>query len=368
MKIESIEYRDFRNIEEGKLVLADGLNLLIGENAAGKTSALEGCYLFAAGRSHRTAREKDLIRDGAPFAELRLRFYDAGQGRSRQMQLRYLPYGRDRSRKQWLRDGIPISKLSECIGIFRAVLFCPGHLGIVGGGPGERRTFLDGAISQIDRRHIAELQNYRRLLNQRNELLGCYHTDRRQFSETIELWSRLLAESGEKVASRRAEYCVELEKEVAAILRDMSGGREKIELQYKKPATAKELFASLMSNHEREAKMGGTLYGPHRDDIEIRLDGKSAREFGSQGQQRSIAVAMKLAEGALSRAAYGEYPVFLLDDILSELDENRQRYLLDGIRDRQVLLTVPSGGLSDALRQSAAACFRVEQGLFAEAF
>lgn len=356
-----IEYTNFRNIEAAEAALAPGVNLFVGANAAGKTSALEGIYLFATGRSHRTVHERDFVREGADFAALKMEFTDSR--RAQTLQLRYIPAAAQsgRTRRFCLKNGVPLPKLSEFIGAFRAVLFCPGHLAIVQAGPGERRSFLDGAISQIDPLYMADLQQYYAILVQRNKLLSDAFRKKCGFDETIELWSKQLAVYGEKIATRRDAYVKELREISADILRDMSGGRETLELTYKKPQSADEYFALLTANLEREAASGATLYGPHREDIEIKLGGKSAREFASQGQQRSVAVAMKLGEGELSRRENGEWPVFLLDDILSELDRDRQQFVLQGIRDRQVVLT----GCDESIRSmlgSEAACFNVKAG------
>lgn len=337
MRIDTVEYRDFRNIASATVTLSDGANIFIGENGAGKTSALEGMHYFAQGRSFRTRHDSELVRFGCGFASLAIRFTDVRRTSEAACRI-------DLARKKRLcrLNGVDITRLSEFIGAFRAVLFCPQDLRLVSDGPAVRRQFVDAALSQLYPAYVSLLQRHNDILAQRNALLraamikGC---DEKVNFDTLGIWSEQLAATSAKVAAKRCEYVQRLDSVVRALLSDMTGGREKPELQYDRVRTEEEYLQLLSSNVEREIRMGTTLYGAQRDDIEISLGGRVARAFSSQGQQRSIALAMKLAEGLLSKEATGEYPVFLLDDIFSELDDARKAYLARGLYDRQVVIT-----------------------------
>ena len=356
MKVNKVSYTNFRNIEKAEIVLHPGMNLLYGNNAEGKTNALEGIYLCAQGRSHRTARERDYIRYGQEFARVVLDYEDAL--RPRQLELRYMKNGRKFCRK----NGVPLQKMSQFIGNFRAVIFCPEYLSVVRDGPSERRAFMDGALSQLDPHYLLALQRYQSALCQRNKLLASYHFDPKSFKETGELWAMQMAECGEILSFKRAEYMERVAKEVSLLFGEMTRGREKPQLLYKSPRKKEEYMELFSKMEEREIKYGASLVGIHKDEVEILLDDKPARMFASQGQQRSIAVAMKLAEGTVSFEMTGEYPVFLLDDVLSELDEGRKRFVLSGLANRQVIITCCDE--KDAEKIPEGQVIRVEKGQY----
>ena len=342
MELKTVSYRFFRNIEEQTIEFAPGVNLLYGDNAQGKTNALEGVYLCAQGRSHRTAHERDYIKAGSDFAKVTLVYTD--RIRTQQLELRYLKNGR----KYCKKNGMPLKKMSEFIGNFRAVIFCPEHLSIVKEGPGERRGFMDAALCQTDALYLSELQKYNVALMQRNKLISDYPFRPEAFLQTQEFWAQQMAESAELLSAKRAEYIAEIDRRVKEIFSDMTHGGEEPELVYKKPMSKDDYMRLYMNENAKELRAGTTLFGVHKDDVEISLNGRSARAFASQGQQRSLSVAMKLAEGLVSKEKTGEFPVFLLDDVLSELDEHRKNYILGGLAGRQVIITccdraVPEG-------------------------
>lgn len=336
MICRKVIYRNFRNIAYAELQPSEGVTVLNGANGQGKTNTLEGIFLFAGGRSFRTVHENELVRFGEEFAQIDMIYHDGH--RDCTMSLRFVP----KAGKRFCRkNGVPLTKLSEMVGNFRAVLFCPEHLAIVRDGPAVRRRFLDTALSQTDAVYLRSLQKYNAVLNQRNALIKMARERRDDsiFLSTASLWSEQLAEEAEKISEKRSAYVEKLSDHVAAILSDMTCGREQVSLTYQVPRTKEEYLRLLTDNVERELRFGATLYGTHKDDILVHLGGKEARSFGSQGQQRSIALAMKIAEGELSREVTGEYPVFLFDDILSELDASRRAYLLSGMEGRQVIIT-----------------------------
>ena len=342
MIIKSFRAQNFRNIEKCSLEFDKSVNLLLGENAQGKTNAVEGIYLFARGKSFRKGDEKDLIRFKEQGFNLSIEYEDKSGVNS----LEYAVFGRERRRK---KNGYKISKASEMIGNFKAVLFCPDDLTLVKGGPEERRDFLNVAISQCFPSYISIYSDYKKALENRNYILkncskGLYFNE-----DELLAWSESLAEYASDIYIQRKEYIKKLEVYAKHFMSEISDGKENIELYYKsdiidditdKKASVKEKYNRIFKeNLVKEKNAGVTLYGPHREDVFITINGKDSRIFSSQGQQRSIVLALKMAEGEVSRELFGEYPVFLFDDVLSELDEKRQNFVLDGMKDRQIIIT-----------------------------
>ncbi len=338
MFCKSASYENFRNIKSQSVAFENSVNIIYGDNAEGKTNALEGIFLCAQGRSGRSSKEKDFIKFGESYATVSISYEDKNRS-DNSLALRYLENGK----KQCMKNGIGLSKMSEFIGNFTAILFTPEHLGIVKSGPGERRRFIDCAMSQIDSLYVSDLQNYAKLLYQRNKLLcdGLYGNA--GMSETIEIWSLSLAELCERISLAREKYIKELSDYASVFFSDMSRGQDILSLSYSGAKSKEEYFKLLSENLERELKYKTTLFGIHRDDIEIKINDSKARIFASQGQQRSASLSMKLAEGELSKVRRGEYPVFLFDDILSELDRHRKEYIMKGIDKCQVIITSCEG-------------------------
>ncbi len=352
MYCKKIKYQNYRNIENAEVALDRGVNVFIGNNAQGKTNAIEAVYYFARGKSFRGAKDKELIRLGAECARVELEFCDNARERHHEFVLS------DSEKRICKKEGVIIRRMSEFIGSFRAVLFSPEHLSIVKDGPAERRNFADVAISQLYPAYVAALTKYQKILLQRNSLLKEPYSP--IFQDTLAVLSEQLAAEAAVISKYRDEYVKKLDVKVRELISDMTCGRERAELRYSEPKTLEEYRNAFGMNVDKEIRAGTTLYGPHKDDITITLNGGEARVFASQGQQRSIALAMKLGEGELSRDETGEYPVFLLDDILSELDESRKAYVIGGLTDRQVLITtcevIPEG----------AKVFGVENGRYFE--
>lgn len=329
-----------------------GVNVFIGNNAQGKTNAIEAVYYFARGKSFRGAKDKELIRMGAECARVELEFCDSARERRHEFILS------DTEKRICKKEGVIIRRMSEFIGSFRAVLFSPEHLSIVKDGPSERRNFADVAISQLYPAYVSALSKYQKILLQRNSLLKEPYSP--IFRDTLAVLSEQLVTEAAIISRYRDEYVKKLDVKVRDLIEDMTAGRERVELRYSEPGSFEEYSECFTQNVDKEIRAGTTLYGPHKDDIAITLNGGEARIFASQGQQRSIALAMKLGEGEISKDESGEYPVFLLDDILSELDENRKAYVIGGLKDRQVLITtcevIPEG----------AKVFGVENGVYTE--
>lgn len=345
MICSSISLCNYRNISLETVSFSDGVNVLFGDNAQGKSNILEGIYFFARGRSFRGAREREMIRFGEKQAQMSLAFQkeDAQYPVTLEADLPHT------GKKVLRRGGARLSGVREMIGSFRAVLFCPLHLSLVGGGPALRRSFLDIALSQLYPAYLDSLSRYNRILAQRNALIKSGSvTD----AAVWEVYARQLSQLGADIAARRCTYMQGLERHVADIFAGMTVGRETPCLVYQsgalpedanpeevRSAGEKRLFDALTGSIEREIRYGATLYGIHKDDISIRLNDREARSYASQGQQRSLALAMKLAEGEMAKTVGGEYPVFLLDDVLSELDGQRREFILRSLTGRQIIVT-----------------------------
>ncbi|MBQ8510134.1 MAG: DNA replication/repair protein RecF [Clostridia bacterium] len=347
MIAKRIVYRDFRNIEQADISLSPGVNVFLGNNAEGKTNALEGIYLMAAARSFRTPREREMVRFGAPFFEAALTMEDV----RREQELTFKVFSADSGhRRICTKNGVAIPRISEMVGVFRAVLFCPEHLAIVKAGPAERRGFLDIAICQLRPLYLQALQRHNKILTQRNALLKQL-ADGNGEPGLLDIYSEQLSREAALIYVTRREYIRRLDEYVKHFFAELSGETEVPSLLYKNSLktaesdnllemdAASRYMTLLTSNRAREIAAGATLYGSHKDDVEISLNGREARLYASQGQQRSLALAMKLGEGEISMTYTGEYPVFLFDDVLSELDGRRQEFLLSRLGERQVIMT-----------------------------
>lgn len=343
MICKSIEFTNFRNIELEKIELEPGINVIHGENAQGKTNILEGIYLFARGKSFRAFKDRELVRFGCDGAMLKLSF----EKRDGENELGVeIPKS---GSKRFYKNKIRADKTADIIGEFRAVLFCPSHLGIIKDAPSVRRRFLDVAISQLRPIYIKMLAKYNSVMEQRNSILKLEPEKRRQYESMLEVYSDELASLCADIADMRIDYIKKLDHWMSIFFEEMMRGKETPKITYETNAkendfesreSLKNRYLSLLKdNLEREYKNGATLYGIHKDDLKIELNGRDARFYSSQGQSRSLALAMKMAEGEISREYTGEYPVFLFDDVLSELDENRRRFILSKIEKRQVIMT-----------------------------
>lgn len=336
-----IKLSDYRNVGKAEICFEPGVNFLFGENAEGKTNLLEAVYLFARGRSFRTSHDAELIMHEKEYASAELEFTD--RNRKQKLELYYNSQGQRRT----VKNGVSISRMSEFIGSFRAVLFCPQMLGIVQDGPAARRSFLDIAISQIDPIYLSSLQKYKNLINQRNALLKEYYSQKEGFETMMDVFAEQISECAEIIAQKRLSYTESLDKNVKLYFEDMMGEKERPIISYGCYKSKDEFYKLFTENIQKEIKYAVSLYGPHKDELDIKLNGYDAKEFCSQGQQRSLALALKIAEGEISKEVCGEYPVFLFDDIMSELDEKRRYYLLNNLKKRQIILSSCEDQLSD---------------------
>jgi len=345
MTADKITLCNFRNIENAEITFGGGINAVYGKNAQGKTNLLEAVYFFARGKSFRGATDREMVRFGAEGYRLSLHYSDS----RRQNLLESCYYDR---KKQRSHNNVKLQSTADMIGRFNAVFFCPGHLGIVKGAPAERREFLDIAIAQTDPLYVEGLCEYKSALENRNALIRKMKDENRErdalYLSELESWSLVLSKYAARTAKKRESYVAGLMGYAPAFLYEMTGGEEKLSLMYScgfdcpLPAEA-ELEAmyqrKMTESLQREIAAGTTLWGTHRDELEITINDKQAKCFASQGQQRSATLALKLSEGELCKNTTGEYPVFLLDDVLSELDEKRRKYLLTKAPGKQIILT-----------------------------
>ena len=338
MVIRSLRLKNYRNYDLLDMSFDPKTNILYGDNAQGKTNILEALYLSGTTKSHRGTKDRDMIQCGHDEAHL-----------ERVVEKKRLTFQIDmhlkkNSPKGIAIDRIPIRKASELFGIVHFVFFSPEDLNIIKNGPGERRRFVDMELCQLSKVYMHNLANYNKIVNQRNKLLKEIGF-RPDFMDTLDIWDMQMVEYGRKVIEERAVFISRLNEIMREIHRKLSGNREEILVTYDANVQAEAFEETLRRNRDRDLKFKVSLIGPHRDDIGFQIKHVDIRKFGSQGQQRTAALALKLSEIELVRQELGDTPILLLDDVLSELDSHRQGYLLDSIHDIQTLITCT--GLDD---------------------
>ena len=354
MRIERIAFENFRNLCPGELIAAEGVNVIYGANAQGKTNLLEAMWLFTGSRSFRGAKESSLVMAGQEYARLEMDFFAEDRAQNAALLLQ--------KGRQATLNGVKLKTGSALAGHFRAVVFSPAHLTLVKDGPEERRRFLDGAIGQLWPKYNALYAAYLRAVSQRNALLkdARFHT---QLLDMLEVYDREIARKGARLVDYRLRYLARLSPYAEEIYAGIAGGKETLRLAYDGLPDGRNeeaQLAALKAARKEDLAAAVTSVGPHRDDLTLTVSGMDARQFASQGQQRSAVLALKLAEAAVLRDVAGEQPVALLDDVMSELDEARQDYLLRHIRGWQVFLTGCDGGI--VRRMTTGAVFRMENG------
>ncbi|MBP3313227.1 MAG: DNA replication/repair protein RecF [Oscillospiraceae bacterium] len=345
MRIENLYLRNFRNYEEENLELSAGVNLFLGKNAQGKTNFLEAVNYLSTGRSFRARKEEEMLHFGAEFAEIKGTVFT----HERDMELRAILFAGRKPRQLYL-NGVKQKTFSQNMaGEFLTVLFCPEDLLVLKGGSSPRRRLLDNALSQLRKGYEDALTEYSRLLEHKNRILKDWHED----SSLLELlpdFNLRLCRFGAELIHSRAGYLSALAEKAREHHLHCAGGGEELTFSYltvpevEDPHGAKEdIFRALIKQVERlhraELESGSCLAGPHKDDFEVFLSGKSLKSYGSQGQTRTAAISLKLAERDLILQDTGHCPVLLLDDVLSELDEKRQDFILNRLEGGQVLIT-----------------------------
>ncbi|MBQ8947315.1 MAG: DNA replication/repair protein RecF [Lachnospiraceae bacterium] len=333
MIIKSLELMDFRNYEALNIQFGSGINILYGDNAQGKTNILEAIFLSATTKSHRGTKDKDIIRFGAEEGHIRLHLLN-----SENVESRIDIHIRKSKTKGIAIDGVKLKKATELLGKLNVVLFSPEDLDIIKGGPGERRRFTDMELCQLDDFYIYNLNNYNKIVNQRNNLLKDLYFNP-SLKETIGIWDSQLVSYGSKVIERRQSFVDQLNDVIGPVHEKLSGGRESLRIIYDPNVSIENFEKELSASTDKDIKSKMTNVGPHRDDFIFMIGDLDVRRFGSQGQQRTAALSLKLAEIDIVKKLANDTPVLLLDDVLSELDTGRQNFLLDSIGDVQTIVT-----------------------------
>ena len=363
MIVSSLDVEGIRNLSPSCFCPSPAVNVIYGDNAQGKSNLLETIWLFTGGRSFRGAKDAELVRFGLEKARAKLSFYAAGRHQEAELLLE------NGKRRAWV-NGVAQRSPAAMVGRFCAVIFSPDHLSFVKDGPAGRRKFLDAAICQIKPSFATALTRYNKSVAQRNALLK--DVGRRPYlMDTMDSWDEAVASLVAALVKERLRYLVLLRPEAENLYRGISAGKEQLELGYQasfpleQERMEENLLAALRENRELDIKTGATNAGPHRDDLVIKINGAPARNFGSQGQQRSAVLALKLSEAAVLSQSIGERPVVLLDDVMSELDAHRQDYLLNHMKGFQVFITCCEPAA--VLRLMEGASFRMESGALAAA-
>ena len=289
-------------------------------------------------RNNQGSKDKDMIRFGEDEAHIRMMVNRDELSYKIDMHLR------KNKAKGVAINGLPIKKASELFGVVNLVFFSPEDLNIIKNGPGERRRFLDLELCQLDKIYLTDLASYNHIVNQRNKLLKDIYVQP-SLKSTLEIWDMQMAEYGRRIIEKRREFIRELNETVRKIHYNLTGGLEELEVIYEPSSEAEGLESAISSNRERDMRMKLTSVGPHRDDLCVMANGIDIRRYGSQGQQRTAALSLKLSEIYIVKSKIKDTPILLLDDVLSELDSSRQNYLLDSISDIQTLITCT--GLDD---------------------
>ena len=332
MKIDSLKLQNFRNYEELSLEFSPGTNLFYGENAQGKTNILEAVYVCGTTKSHRTSKDREMIRFGENESHLQMMMRKGDVSWRIDMLLRA---GRA---KGIAVNMVPVRRAAELIGLGHFILFSPEDLSIIKYGPAGRRRFLDMELCQLDKVYVSALTSYNKVLEQRGKLLKTLSTDRRDM-ETLDVWDEQLVRHGSIIIRIRESFVQVLNEIIRPIHEKLSGGREHLIVRYEKSVEADAYASALKDGRQRDLYLCSTMTGPHRDDLVFLSDEVDLRHYGSQGQQRSAALSLKLAEIELVKKKAGDSPVLLLDDVLSELDAGRQQALLESIGDIQTFIT-----------------------------
>lgn len=332
MIIKSLELSHFRNYETLDLLFDKGTNILYGDNAQGKTNILEAIYLSATTKSHKGSKDKDVISFGEEESHIRTYLEKDGVEVKVDMHLR------SNKSKGIAINGQKIKKAAELLGILNVVFFSPEDLSIIKNGPAERRRFVDMELCQLDSFYLYNLNHYNKIVNQRNKLLKDLYLNP-SLRETLTIWDSQLVSFGSKIIERRRQFIEQLNDIIKDIHSKLSGGKEELVIQYEPDVEIEDFEKKLKYNQERDIKLKQTSAGPHRDDFSFLIQDIDIRRFGSQGQQRTAALSLKLSEIELVKKMTKDTPVLLLDDVLSELDSNRQNYLLNSIGDIQTIIT-----------------------------
>lgn len=334
MIIESVDLQNYRNYDYLDMVFDDKTNIIYGDNAQGKTNILEALYVCATSKSHRGNKDKEVIRFGDDEAHIKVMV------KKNDIRYRIDMHLKKNKAKGIAVNGIPIKKAVELFGIINIVFFSPEDLNIIKDGPSERRKFIDMELSQLDKVYLNSLINYNKVVNQRNKLLKEINfSQKKEDYETLDIWDMQLVKYGKDVILGRIDFVKKINEIVGQIHRKLSGEKEELSLEYVPSVSIKDFENEVAFQRQRDIKLKATSVGPHKDDMIFYINGNDVRKFGSQGQQRTAALSLKLAEIEIVKKIIHDTPVLLLDDVLSELDSSRQNFLLNSIGDIQTIVT-----------------------------
>ena len=343
MFIKSVQLEGYRNYDNSTVYFDKGTNVLYGDNAQGKTNVLEAIYICATTKSHRVSKDKELIGFNRDSARICLYLEKSSAEYKIDIVL-------NSNKSKFIAiNGSKIRKATELLGILNVVLFSPEDLSIIKNGPSERRRFIDTELCQLDGIYLYNLSKYNKIMEQRNKLLKDSYVNR-ELLDTISIWDQQLVTYGNAIITKRRDFTEELKVIVRDIHAKLTNDKENLEIIYEPDVTEDDFEHELKKNRDKDIKLKVTGKGPHRDDLAFMVNGIDIRKFGSQGQQRTAALSLKLAEIEIVKRMTGHVPVLLLDDVLSELDSNRQNYLLKTIGDIQTIITCT--GLDDLVNNN----------------
>lgn len=338
MIIESIELKNYRNYDELHMEFSPGTNILYGNNAQGKTNILEAVYVCCTTKSHRGSKDREMIHFHEEESHIKLNI------RKHDVPYRIDMHLKKNKAKGVAINGVPIRKASELFGIVNVVFFSPEDLNLIKNGPAERRKFIDLELCQLNKLYVHSLVSYNRILMQRNKLLKelMYKPE---YEETLDIWDMQLVQFGREIIRYRRDFVNQMNDIIDDIHNTLSGQKEHLKIVYDPDVEIEQFEQELRRSRAQDMKQKTTLTGPHRDDIGFYIDEIDIRRYGSQGQQRTAALSLKLAEIELVKKLVHDYPILLLDDVLSELDGSRQNHLLSAIKHIQTMITCT--GLED---------------------
>jgi DNA replication and repair protein RecF len=357
MIIESIDLKNYRNYDFLNMCFDPQTNIIYGDNAQGKTNILESLYVCATSRSHKGSKDRDILQFDSDEAHIKM------QVKKNEIPYRIDMHLKKNKSKGIAVNGIPIHRSTELFGIINIIFFSPEDLNLIKNGPAERRRFIDMELSQLDKIYLSNIVNYNKVVVQRNKLLkDLGFNPSKEKQETLDIWDMQLVRYGSEIIKRRREFIKELESLIVGIHEKLSGGKEQLRISYLPNVSEENFSEEIRRVRDKDLQYKMTSTGPHKDDISFFINGNDVRKYGSQGQQRTAALSLKLSEIELVKKIIHDTPVLLLDDVLSELDGNRQQFLLDSIGGIQTIVTCT--GLDDFVNSQFAVhkIFHVQNG------
>ena len=354
MFIEKLALNNYRNYDNADITFSDGINILYGDNAQGKTNILEAVYMTATTKSHRGSKDKDIIRFGSDESHIRTELKKNDVSHRIDIHLR-------KSKSKGIAiDMIPIKRSADLFGMINIILFSPEDLSIIKNGPAERRRFMDMELCQLNRIYYNNLSTYNKILNQRNNQLKEDMYGKNQ--DILDVWDSQLIDYGLKIIKDRNNFIDMINEIIVDIHRVLTNGKEDLRLVYDKNVSEDNFAIELCNRRDMDIRLMSTSVGPHRDDISFMINDIDVRKYGSQGQQRTVALSLKLAEIELVKKIINDNPILLLDDVMSELDSTRRDALLSSISNIQTIITCT--GYDDFIKErlSIDKIYKVEQG------